>query len=65
MATTKAKRKVSKPKSPKVWARKVKSAKKAVSAAEKKIKAARRMIKKQMAAKVTYKAAKKALGLPL
>ncbi len=50
MATTKAKRKTSKPKTPKVWAREVKSAKKAVSNAETKIKAARRLIKMQMAA---------------
>ena len=50
MATTKAKRKTSKPKTVKTWAREVKSAKKAVSNAENKIRAARRLIKKQIAA---------------
>ncbi len=51
MATTKAKRKTSKPKSLTIWTRDVKNAKKAVSTAEKKIKAARRLVKQYMAAK--------------
>ncbi|MCH8139098.1 MAG: HU family DNA-binding protein, partial [Proteobacteria bacterium] len=51
MATTKMKRTTYKPKTPAMWTREVKSAKKAVSGAEKKVKAARRALKKHMAAK--------------
>ena len=51
MAIKKAKRKSSKPKTPKMWAREIMSAKKSVSGAEKKIKAARLLVKKHMAAK--------------